>query len=61
MRDQGFQDWEADALMERAEAGLKYNIFVRSRSRTISNVTLDIQKGPGRGDVDATGSGPGPD
>jgi hypothetical protein len=45
MLDQGFQNWEADALMERAEAGLKYNIFVRSRSRTISNVTLDIQNG----------------
>lgn len=45
MLDQGFQSWEADALMERAEANLKYGIFVRARSRTISNVTLDIQQG----------------
>jgi hypothetical protein len=45
MRDQGFQDWESDALVERAEAGLKYNIFVRARSQTIWKVTLDLQEG----------------
>jgi hypothetical protein len=45
MRDQGFQDWESDALVERAEAGLKYNIFVRARSPTIWKVTMDLQQG----------------
>jgi hypothetical protein len=45
MRDQGFQDWESDALVERAEAGLKYNIFIRARSQTIWKVTMDLQQG----------------
>ena len=38
-------DPKSDALIERAEAGLKYNIFVRARSQTIWKVTTDLQEG----------------